>query len=54
LSAAALARLVARCSVLTSFIKHGTGTALSDDNGRTLVTTAPLGRQYRFRVKLTM
>ena len=27
--------------VLTSFIKHRTGTALSDDNGRTLVTTAP-------------
>jgi hypothetical protein len=27
--------------VLTSFIKHGTGTALPDDNGRTLVTTAP-------------
>ena len=27
--------------VLTSFIKHRTGTALPDDNGRTLVTTAP-------------
>jgi hypothetical protein len=27
--------------VLTSFIKHRTGTALSGDNGRTLVTTAP-------------
>jgi hypothetical protein len=29
------------CVVFTSFIIHGTGNALSDDNGRTLVTTAP-------------
>jgi hypothetical protein len=28
--------------VFTSFIIHGTGTALLDDNGRALVTTAPL------------
>ena len=30
--------------VFTSFIKHRTGTALTDDNGRTLVTTAPRSR----------
>ncbi len=36
-------RLCSDCEpfVLTSFINHGTGTALPDDNGRTLVTTAP-------------
>ncbi len=33
--------------VFTSFILHGTGTALSDDNGRTLVTTAPLNDSGR-------
>ncbi len=27
--------------VFTSFIRQRTGTALSDDNGRALVTTAP-------------
>ena len=27
--------------VCTSFIKHGTGTALSDENARAHITTAP-------------
>ena len=30
--------------VFTSFIMHRTGTALPDDNERTLVTTAPWSR----------
>ncbi len=41
------------CFVFTSFIVHGTGTALSDDNGRTLVTTAPLSGGRETKLQLT-
>ena len=47
------AGLLSRCIVFTSFIKHGTGTALPDDNGRTLVTTAPCKVKLHYTIYST-
>ncbi len=51
-AASPMAQKLAVVLVLTSFIKHRTGTALPDDNGRTLVTTVPRsgGRATVFRL----